>query len=168
MKTLYHISFKDNLSKVMKPRQPHGTGTSEDGKMKEELPPRVSFSPTIQQCFSAIYPNISHVFEDVNDGKGYPYIYMYVYVPVDDKALQIPESVVRKNVWDSHVTGEVCFKTDVNVRLAAKIKIPNPYRKGKVVDINAKPYNKGTEEIFLSPKISFQVMETYGEAISIL
>lgn len=170
-KNLYHLSFSDSLPNTLYPRQPHGTGTKEDGSMLEELPARVSFSPSIQQCFSAIYPNISHVFEKINDGKGYPYIIMYLYVPVlDGTEEQIPERDVRKAVWDSHVTGEVCFSSPVKVRLAGKIKIINPYRApGGVKDITTKPFNRASsDEMFVSPEIKFSLAEKYGERVSIL
>lgn len=37
--------------------------------------PRISVSPTVEQCIMAIYPNISHYFEERN----YPYMDLYVY-----------------------------------------------------------------------------------------
>lgn len=169
-KQLYHLSFKGDLPKKLMPRQPHGSKKGKDGKYAEDLPPRVSFSPSVQQCFSAIYPNIFHVFEKVNEGKGYPYIIMYVYVPVlRGGETTIPESEVRRKVWDWQATGEVCFSSGVEVRVVAKIKIPNPYRNGpKIPEITIQPSDAGEEPVFVSPKIKFSVVEKYGEPVNIL
>lgn len=167
MKNLLHLSFNANLEGMLKPRQPHGSGLDESGKFKEDLPARVSFSPDIQGCFSAIYPNISKFFEEVNNGKGFPFIYIYVYAAVlTGKETFIPEKLVRAKVWDAHVTREICISTEVSVKKVAKIKIPNPYRSKKVIDITAHPFNDSTKpEVFVSPEITYQITETYDPSV---
>lgn len=168
MKTLLHLSFNDSLGDVLTPRQPSGSGM-ENGKFKEDLPPRVSFSPTVQQCFSAIYPNISKFFEEVENGKGYPYIYCYVYkADLTGREEIVPDSVVKAKVWDAHVTAEVCILTPVKIKKVARIKIPNPYHAITMSDINARPYNNPKKaEVFVSPKIEFVVVEQYDKSVKL-
>ena len=125
MKTnpLYHLSFNRRLDKQpLVPRQPHGSEISEtkESIYTERLPDRVSFSPTVEQCFMAIYPNISKYFEEEN----YPYIRMYLYQALpDSKTTYIPEDEVLNNIPDAHVTGEVCVTSPVRVKLLGEVEI---------------------------------------------
>lgn len=147
---IYHISFNDSLPNVLIPRQPADSG-GDDTNLVEKLPPRVSFSPTIQQCFSAIYPNISHYFEEHN----YPHMDMYVYCPVKWGG-QIPPDTVLKNVWDSHVTGEVCYTEPVTVIKVAKIRV----RLSGGKDVRGFPFNNAfLKPRFISPTIHFEILK---------
>lgn len=147
---IYHLSFNEALPTLLKPRQPSDSG-DDSSKFVEKLPPRVSFSPTIQQCFAAIYPNISHYFEEHN----YPHMDMYVYCPVQ-WGKQIPPDTILEKVWDSHITGEVCYQDSVRVLKVAKIRI---YREGDQV-IRGQPFdNPFMKPQFISPIIRFEVLK---------
>jgi hypothetical protein len=72
----------------MYPRQPHGLKDPDDIKKKltqsifaENLPPRISFSPSVTECFRAIWPNIHKYFTRHK----YPHMDMYVYALVKGK-----------------------------------------------------------------------------------
>jgi hypothetical protein len=153
---LYHLSFNDKLPTTLYPRQPMDS-TVVKGKFVEELPPRISFSPTIQQCFSALYPNISKYFEEEN----YPHMDMYVYVPVG-KSDRISNKEVNDKVWDAHITGEVCFKTPTKVMRVAKIRIFNPGNLTSKNCIYAQPFNNPMAKCrFVAPIITFAVIDEY-------
>lgn len=155
MQQLFHISFRE-LPPTLKPRQPEDSGLVK-GNLVEDLPPRVSFAPTIQQCFLSIYPNVSQLFET----EDYPHMDMLVYVP--SRALKpIDEKLVRSRVWDSHVTGEVCFDKDVPIVKVAKIRIPNPLPYTRKNEVYARPHNNPfVKAVFIGPKIDFEVLEQY-------
>ncbi len=157
---LYHLSFRDNLGPVLTPRQPGGSEITEDGIYTEDLPPRVSFSPTIKQCFFAIYPNISHLLErkKVNNEQ---YIFMYVYEPVKKNLKKLPDSLVKRKVWDAIITDEVCIIEPVEVKCIGKVRIHNPYYRGNVPEyIFVHPFgDKEKEELFVSPNIEFDFIK---------
>lgn len=156
---LYHLSFKPTLNGRWKPRQPHGSNTSEEAKTKltyENLPPRISVSPTIQQCFWAIYPNISQFFEV----KRYPYIVMYVYRPkITYRTKVIGNNEVKRHVHDAHITGEICIISSVIMEKIAKIKIYNPVKnpevKYRMFNLPDKP------ETFLSHRMYWERLENF-------
>lgn len=153
---LYHLSFNGSLPNILQPRQP-ADSTTVNGKFVEELPPRVSFSPTVQQCFTALYPNISQYFEE----KNYPHMDMYVYVPVGESE-RIAENIVLDKVWDAHVTGEVCFTTPTKVMRVAKVRIFNPGKLTSDNSIYAPPFNNPmAKRRFVAPIIKFKVIEEY-------
>lgn len=156
---LYHLSFKPTLNGRWKPRQPHGTNQDVSVKTKltyEDLPARISVSPSIEQCFWAIYPNISRFFEE----KRYPYIIMYVYRPRITYRTRILENrQVRRHVHDAHVTGEICILSSVVMEKIAKIKIYNPVKNPEVkYRMFALPDNP---EIFLSHRTYWERMENF-------
>lgn len=74
---LFHLSFNGNIAGMWDPKLPDGL-YGEKGDLSEPDVPRISVSPTLKQCFQAIYPNISKYFEKEN----YPYLIFYVYVPL--------------------------------------------------------------------------------------
>ena len=157
---VYHLSFRENLPTVLSPRHPDGSGDNKT-KLVEKLPPRISFSPSIQQCFSAIYPNISKYFEEEN----YPHMDMYVYCPLV-AGKRIPNDVVLEKVWDSHITGEVCYTSEVKVIRIGKIRILNPGKKG--VSIHAHPFNNPMAKLqFISPVIEYQILNRYYPVVII-
>lgn len=99
---LYHISFKSDLEGIWKPRNPINEGIDTEPDL-----PRISCAPTIEQCFQAIYPNISNLFEE----KNFPYMEFYVYSPVLDGSERVLYSDQLTNnhiVPDAHMTDEVC------------------------------------------------------------
>lgn len=129
---LYHISFSNALPITMYPRQPHGLSNPDDinkapheSIFQEKLPPRVSFSPSVVECFRAIWPNIHKYFTNYK----YPHIDMYVYILVKGTESQMltPEKMtLESKLWDAHYTKEHCFLTKVKVAKIAKIRIKNP------------------------------------------
>lgn len=161
---LLHLSFNGELPTVLSPRQPAGVSVdtvTNELITTEKLPPRVSFSPTVQQCFSAIYPNISKFFEELD----YPRITFYVYVGLPDKNTKyIPKKQVLANVWDAHVTDEVCVVSDIVITKTAKIVVTNPYRKNrKVTEIRTHPFNDPQKpEMFVSPVIDYNVLTHFN------
>lgn len=155
---IYHLSFNSALPSTLQPRQPADSATT-TGKFAEELPPRISFSPSVQQCFIALYPNISKYFEEEN----YPYMDMYVYVPIG-KGNRIPKSVVLDKVWDAHVTDEVCFTNPTKVLRVAKIRIFNPGKLTRDNSIYTQPFNNPMAKVrFVAPIINFKVIEEYSK-----
>lgn len=69
---------------------------------------RVSFAPSIDQCISALIPNIRDIF--------------YVYIPEDLKNFQIYKPKIYQ-VRDCKETGEVWSLKRVRVKCIGKIKI---------------------------------------------
>lgn len=149
---LFHLSFR-NLPNTLIPRQPEDSG-SDESVYTEKLPARVSFSPTVQQAFGSIYPNISKFFEEEKLRS----ITLKVYSPVGCATLPtIPQDEVRSAVWDSEYTGEVCYTAPVKVVCVGKVTIHNPYV-GKQIyrDITVHPFgNVMIPEKFVCPKIKF-------------
>lgn len=157
---LYHLSFNENLGPILQPRQPGGSELTEDGIYTEDLPPRVSFSPTIEQCFYAIYPNISHLLKS-KEGKNEKYFFMHVFSPIKKDLKKLPDSLVKSKVWDAFVTDEVCVVESVKIKHVGKVKFQNPYYKNNVPEyIFTHPFNdEGEEELFVSPKVKFDFVK---------
>lgn len=100
----YHISFSAELEGMVQPRLPDGSDM-EKGKYPEPEIPRVSFSPSPELCFRAIYANISGLFE----GKiAYPYMKFTVYeVEVNKRDVIGPLQLIEDRlVHDAHITLE--------------------------------------------------------------
>lgn len=157
--TLYHLSFNGNLPSYLKPRQPHGSEQNDTTHFThEDLPPRVSFAPTIEQCWYAIYPNVSAFFEKYN----YPYMdmYVYAYAPSHGKEYSIGEEILKSKIHDWHMTNEVCFLETVGIVKVGKIRI---FSNEPIVDaITYQPFNDPKQpKRFLAPKMIYYVLETY-------
>lgn len=127
MKDYYHLSFNPRLPVTLKPRQPDGSDLSEaldEEAKKEDLPPRVSFSPSYKECFIAIYPNISHLIVDNKGMFKTKELYIYAYRMVPDQRLkQIPERVVKQHVWDWGYTHEICILEPVKIEKHKRLRI---------------------------------------------
>lgn len=159
MNLLYHISFNDNLPYQLIPRQPVGADMPKSD-YTEKLQKRVSFSPTIQQCFMAIYPNNMDSFFQKDQ---YPWLDMYVYCPTK-MVRQIPQAKVHERVWDAVYTEEVCFVEPVPIIKVAHIRILNPYPAADKDENWLKGHPHGNpmlKELFLSPKIEFEIVKQY-------
>lgn len=145
---LFHLSFR-KLPGTLMPRQPEDSGDDESA-FTEQLPARVSFSPSIQQAFCAIYPNISKFFEE----EGARSITMNVYSPIECATLsQIDSAKVVEKVWDAHYTGEVCYTSPVKVIHVGSVELINPYF-GKQIyrDVKIHPFNNAIlPEKFICP-----------------
>ena len=149
---LLHLSFNPDLDKeILLPRQPDGTELNLKSDFTEHLPDRISFSPTIEHCFMAIYPNISKYFEEMK----YPHIDMFVYEGLVTKdTIFIPKKTVLKNVLDAHVTKEVCAISPVKMEKLQKIRI-----KITNEEIWFHPFNdKKREKLFLCYKPRWELI----------
>ena len=187
---LFHISFNKALPTFMYPRQPNGLHDPDNIETKvsasifaEDLPPRISFSPSVAECFRAIWPNIHQYFTRHK----YPYMDMYVYALVkgDHKCMYTPEFMTKENkLWDAHFTNEHCFLTKVKVKKVAKIRVMNPtisgYAdiRGSITEYTTKdgikvplihPYNNPDyEAVKGSPDPIIKVIRKYDDALPII
>lgn len=124
---LFHLSFNDKLEGLWRPKLPDGSELP-SGQYAEPNTPRISFSPTIEGCFRAIYPNISHLFEV----KKYPYLVFRVYRPIltDKIHLVTPDELTKeKQVWDAHVTREYHTEQAVKMVKVGKVMVKSPKNK---------------------------------------
>lgn len=142
---LLHLSFNPDLPTTLMPKQPQGSEHYDPQHFTyEDLPPRVSFAPTIEQCWMAIYKNIDMYF----DRHLFPYMDMYVYAydgTVKSIGNVIPESVMAKRVHDYHVTGEVAYTKPVRIRKVAKVRFWNTEPQAERIEytpFNDKAYPK--------------------------
>lgn len=134
---LFHISFNKALPTYLYPRQPMGlkdpdkidqAPTPSDSMFAENLPPRISFAPSVTECWRAIWPNIYRYFSKYK----YPHMDMYVYIleKGNESNMLRPEQLTKDmKLWDAHFTNEYCFLTKVRVKKIAKIRIYNTHGK---------------------------------------
>ena len=123
---LYHLSFAGTKAGVWSPMTPAGTELVEeqDEEFGEPPIPRISFSPTLEQCFRAIYPNIDFYFKD----KKYPHLDIYAYRPrfTGRERLVLPETLTTERwVWDAHVTKEHWLLDKVRMELVGRYRFYN-------------------------------------------
>ncbi|WP_396190411.1 hypothetical protein [Flavobacterium sp.] len=146
---LFHISFKSDLEGIWEPVIPAGNDQKTTSDYPEPDIPRISCSPTVEQCFQAIYPNVSKYFEEFK----YPYMEFYVYSPElkGTEKIWTPDYLTKnKLVHDAHVTQEHCLLESVFMKLVKKIKIMNT---NKSKDLMYKPFNdESLPEKYLAPK----------------
>lgn len=128
---LFHISFQrtDDIDITIYPQIPVGSETDneENSSLLGSEPdiPRISFSPTVEQCFRAVYPNVSHLFEE----KKYPHMDYYVYRanPQGDERFVFPDRLTeRRFVMDAHITEEHWCLSPIEVELIARVRIHRP------------------------------------------
>lgn len=154
---LFHISFNKHLEGVWTPVLPDGEG-SEKTDMSEPDYPRISVAPTIEQCFWAIYPNISQYFEK----EKYPYLEFMVYCPeitADTKVMSNAQVVKDKLVHDAHVTGESFILSKTKMVKHSIIRVKNCV---KNKEIKYYPFNdKKREERFLSHEITYSTVKHF-------
>lgn len=135
----YHISFNGSLPLTWKPQLPAGTDNCKGGVYTEPDIPRICVSPTIEQCFMAIYPNISHFYEE----EDIEALTFTVY-----KVVNVKDVVKAKQVLDAHVTDEHWLLVDSQLTKVGKVTI------GIDPGIEFKFYPFGLSdglELFLSP-----------------
>lgn len=137
---LFHISFDGDLEGEWKPQTP--AGLEKEGKYAEEDTPRICVSPTIKQCFQAIYPNVFRYFEN----KDYPYMDIFVYQPQPlIKGIVYPKKLTKERwVFDAHVTDEHWITEPVKMKLIGKVRIFNT---NKSSFVKSHPYNDPKEPI---------------------
>lgn len=124
---LFHLSFNKDLEGVWKPREPDGYNTQptkkltdEEIKLSEPSYPRISTSPTLPQCFQAVYSNVKHYFEK----EGYPYLEFFVYTPVfkGEERILLPKTLTMLDLTlDAHVTQEHVILDDVFMKLHSQV-----------------------------------------------
>ena len=164
MDQLFHISFRDNLPNTLVPRIPDDEEEEQEPQevheFSENLPLRVCFSPTVQQCFLAVYPNVFRYFEEDN----YPHMDFYVYAYARQKTPKfIQPEELHKKVWDSQITGEVSFISPVKVIKVAKIRF---YNNPKAIEVYGHPFgDTKRKKQFLGPLSDFDIIETYAKNI---
>jgi hypothetical protein len=156
-KVLYHISFKKDLEGMWEPKTPAGGG-SRTG-MSEPDTPRICVSPTIEQCFQAIYPNISKYFEE----KDYPHMNFYVYVAqvVGTEEIIEPKDLTKQRlVPDAHLTDEHWILDPTFMQLHSKIRIKNT-NDNKWLKFH--PYDDKSEKKqgFAPDKIKYKILKEY-------
>lgn len=128
---LFHLSFSKQTSSIWKPRLPDGTELVPEGSedLGEPSIPRISFSPTLEQCFRAIWPNIDQYFKI----KKYPYLEFYVYTPILTPSNKVvPPNVLldERWVWDAHITYEHWVLNPVKMHLLGKCRVKNTLSSG--------------------------------------
>jgi hypothetical protein len=123
---LYHLSFNGDLHGIWTPKVPDSPfDTPANPSTSYEMPiPRICVAPTIEQCFWAIYPNISHYFEEENCAAACFSVYQPILnassLVVDTQAL-----TQRQLVHDAHVTGEHWILSDTFMVHHSTIQIKN-------------------------------------------
>jgi hypothetical protein len=156
---LYHISFRGNLQGVWTPRNPDGHELEKPKHDSEPDLPRISCSPTIEQCFQAIYPNISHLFEV----EKYPYMDFYAYSPevkATTRVLTPSELTSKRMVHDAHMTQEHCILDPVFMRLVSRVRVRNT---NKHPFLNHRPFGDPTrqERSFAPGKVEYRVVSEF-------
>ncbi len=118
---LFHISFDNNLPDVIRPKLPAGSELPE-GTYPERLPARFSASPSVELCFRAIYPNVAHLLEGVDEDT----IIFSVYEVMNPKPDYKPSDLIEGNyVHDAHVTLEHVFLKPVHIKKVGTVEFLN-------------------------------------------
>jgi len=123
---LFHLSFSGTKAGSWSPITPAGTEdvNPDDLEFGEPPVPRISLSPTLEQCFRAVYPNIDFYFKD----KRYPHVDIYAYRPrfKGGERIVLPETLTQERwVWDAHVTGEHWVLDKVEMELVGRYRFFN-------------------------------------------
>ena len=175
---LYHISFNKALNTYLYPRQPAGLNNPDNlnkvlsnSVYAENMPPRISFAPSIEDCFRGIWPNISRYFTKHK----YPYIDIYVYGLVqtygDSKAIYTPEYMTENNLlWDAFYTHEYCFLCKVKIKRIAKVRIFNPGKEAVENRPTIYAFNRKNKENTsrAAPKCKIEVVRTYDHGFPLI
>lgn len=159
---LLHLSFNDNLPSTLYPRQPAGyiKPQGEPGLYYENLPERISFAPTIQQCFNAIYFNIKHLFE--YSKKYNSSIKMFVYEGISDSNTTfISKDILKTELWDYHITEEIAVTSPITIKKIAEILVFNPFDEEGNIDSSREIYGYAFADLcnelrFIAPKITYE------------
>lgn len=130
---LFHISFRDQLEGIWVPKRPDGDYDEDNwtGNLPETTEARISLSPTIEQCFQAVFANVKSFYQKGNVDK----LEFYVYKPEfkGNERIVFPEELSKnKLVHDAHVTEEHCLITPVYMKKVGKVSIKSPDPKNNV------------------------------------
>lgn len=160
---LYHLSFRRDLPSTIDPRRPDGIQDDNPLYEEEVFPepdiPRFSCSPTIIQCFQAIYANVKHFFNE----RHYPHLDFYVYTPeiTEETEVLTPDDLTkRRMVHDAFMTGEHCILNKFKLIKIAKVRIK---RISNVEKIYYNPFNdpKETEPSWLPGGFSYEKLLSF-------
>lgn len=110
---LYHLSISPNLNNTLYPQLPESGG-------REYLPPRTSFSPTIEQCTQGINHHL--IVIGVEDVIQYKELYLYEGIPDKDTKC-VKKDLMRFIVGDSGITDEIAVLTPIKIKYISKINI---------------------------------------------
>lgn len=147
---LYHMSFNSKLPNILIPRQP--ASLNEDHN-EHHLPDRVSFAPTIRQCWLALFYNI------MEEDRLYKKLTFNIYRLNSHKPLEVIDpKLVLKYVYDASVTGEVCVVEPAPIIKLGTIEIQSDLK--HPVRLNSKKKTiVGYEPIFFNkPRITSEVI----------
>lgn len=152
-KTFLHLSFDGELEGIWKPKLPDGLLMEEDVVLSDDQftePdwPRISVSISVEGAFRAIYPNVSHYFEE----EKYPYMDFFVYSPKGKNiGIMTPKELQDgKYVHDAHITQEHVILEKVEMVQLDKVRI---YNTSKDNGLQYRPFNDpALEERYHSPK----------------
>lgn len=143
---LLHIT-ENTLPTVLLPRLMayHSSHTGDKKTIFTEAEiPRVSFAPTVYNCFSAIFPLISEYMQSKEGLKKGIFFNVYKAVISSNNKILTPEELTKKRyVWDAYATQEHWLLDPVNVRWCGAVKIdydPKPDW------IDLYPYNDQQDE----------------------
>lgn len=128
---LYHISFHKTKATEWKPVLPAGTELVPDGSedVGEPAVPRLSVSPSLEQCFRAVWPNIDKYFKE----KKYPHLDFHIYQPefTGNELVVGPKSLTSERwVWDAHITGEHWILSPVKMNYVGQCRVFNTLSSG--------------------------------------
>lgn len=134
---LIHISFDHTLEGMWEPKVPASIDTGCKSIYSEPEFPRICLAPSVKECFWAIYPNISNLFEH----QKLPHMDFYVYAPVTLSRTEVvtPDTLTSERlVLDAHVTNEHWVLSNTDMKLISKVRVYNP---GQCHFVSFNPFN---------------------------
>lgn len=126
--TLYHLSFNADIEGLWKPQIPDGSyedDPSDPALYTEPSTPRISLSPTVEQCFQAVYANVKHLFADSPDRTLTFNVYRAVF---NGREKLVHPSTLSKQrmVHDAHITQEHCVLTPLKMEWVSQVRVQEP------------------------------------------
>lgn len=137
LENLIHISFDYTLEGEWSPKVPASLDNGMRSIYSEPEVPRICLAPSFKECFWAVYPNISNLFEHQH----LPHMDFYVYAPVQllDVTVVKPTTLTEQRlVLDAHVTNEHWVLSNINMKLIRKVRVYNP---GPCRFVSFRPFN---------------------------
>lgn len=131
--TLYHLSFNSQIEGIWVPKPPDGDGVVSDDPnlFAEPGDARISLSPTLEQCFQAVYANVKHLFEQSPDGK----LTFSIYTPkfTGKERIVTPDTLTKERmVHDAHITGEHCVLDPLMMVWSGQVIVDKPSDSKKI------------------------------------
>lgn len=132
----------------------------EESQYSEPNMSRISCSPTIKQCFWALYPKYSHRFEVLNKQS----IDFFVYFPIitDHTEILSPEYLTENRyVHDAYLTNEHWITNIVYMKLLSKIRIFNT---NSSEFIRYYPFNDRDRHLrdFAPEEVNFKILKLFS------